>query len=404
MKRRSLLFFVLFLMMVIIANHSRQNGNQASAQGADGLSIFRFDTFGDEQLWTDFLEMQEPISQLTPRTALSVGLQVDSEVLPQEIIDLIESGEVDLDDPAVTIQLLKLNAVVGVIGKFAGASDQLQSVGITCALCHSIADDSVAPGIGKRLDGWPNRKLDVGAIIALSPKLTVKSPFNSWGPGKYDPHLQAFNGEEFIPRHSPSFPVVIPPAFGLDGVEFETFTAEGSISYWNNYVGVTQMGAHGNFMDSRIGLNITQSPDMITSKLPALLQYQLSLRTPPPPPGSFNRTAAKRGEKIFNGVAQCSTCHPAPLYTDVLTGPDPTIPLLHNPLDVGQEPVYASRSANVEKGYRATPLRALWQHPPYFHDGSAPDLKAVVDHYNGQFFLGLSEKQKADLEEFLKTL
>lgn len=404
MKRRSFLFSVFLLLMVINANHLRQNGNQANAQGEDGQFIFRFDTFGDEQLWTDFLQLHKPVEDLSPRTALSVGLQVDSEALPQEIIDAIEAGEVDLDDPAVTIQLLKLNAVVGVIGKFAGASDQLQSVGTTCALCHSVVDNSVAPGIGKRLDGWPNRNLNVGAIIALSPKLTVKAPFNSWGPGKYDPHFQAFNGDEFIPRHSPSFPVVIPPAFGLDGVDFETFTAEGSISYWNNYVGVTQMGGHGNFTDQRIGLNITQSPDMITSKLPALLQYQLSLPTPPPPPGSFDRNSAKQGEKIFNGVAQCATCHPAPLYTDVLTGPDPTIPFLHNPLDVGQEPMYASRSANLEKGYRATPLRALWQHPPYFHDGSASTLEAVVDHYNSQFFLGLSEKQKDDLVEFLKTL
>jgi hypothetical protein len=196
--------------------------------------------------------------------------------------------------------------------------------------------------------------------------------------------------------------VVIPSIFGLQGVGFETFTADGPISYWNNYVGVTQMGGHGSFGDPRIGVSITQTPDLVTPKLPALLQYQLSLQTPPPPSGSFDRAAAKRGEQLFTGTAKCATCHVPPLLTDVLSGSDPSVPKLHDATEVGMEPVYAARSAT--KKYRTTPLRALWQHPPYFHDGSAADLAAVVEHYNKQFNLGLTTKQKADLVEYLKTL
>jgi hypothetical protein len=346
--------------------------------------------------------MQKAIANVSPATALSVGLKVDSDALPRGVIKAIREGQVDLNDPRVTIQLLKLNAVVGVIGKVVGANDHLATIGITCALCHSTVDDSVAPGIGKRRDGWPNRSLNVGAIVALSPALADKSPFNSWGPGKYDPRFHAFDGSKFLPLNSPSLPVVIPPAFGLQGVRFETFTGDGPISYWNNYVGVTQMGGHGSFSDSRIPLSITQTPDLVTPKLPALLQYQLSLQTPPPPAGSFDRAAARRGAQLFNGIARCATCHIPPTYTDVLSGPDPNVPFLHAASEVGTEPEYASRSATGM--YRTTPLRALWQHPPYFHDGSAKDLPAVVNHYDTVFALGLTNKQKADLVEFLKTL
>jgi mono/diheme cytochrome c family protein len=343
--------------------------------------------------------MQKAIAQVSPATALSVGLKVDSEALPPSVIDAIKAGQVDLNDPRVTVQLLKLNAVVGVIGKVVGANNNLATVGVTCALCHSTVDDSVAPGIGKRLDGWPNRTLNVGAIIALSPALTDKSPYTSWGPGKYDARFHAFDGTTFIPLNSPSLPTVIPPAFGLQGVGFETFTGDGPISYWNNYVGVTQMGGQGSFSDSRIGLSITQTPDLVTPKLPALLQYQLSLQTPAPPAGSFNRTAARRGAEVFNGAGRCASCHIPPTYTDVLSDP---APFLHAPSEIGADPVYASRSATGL--YRTTPLRALWQHPPYFHDGSARTLLDVVNHYNTVLGLGLTEKQKADLVEFLKTL
>ena len=376
---------------------------QGQPQSTDGKSIFRFDTFGDEQLWTDTLHMQNALRNVTPRTALSVGLKVDSDALPPELINAIKAGQVNLDDPAVTIQLLKLNAVIGVIGRVID-NDKLKTIGITCALCHTQVDNSVAPGIGKRLDGWPNRSLNVGAIIALSPAITDKAPFQSWGPGKFDPRLQFFNGTSIVPLNSPTLPAVIAPAFGLQGVRFETFTGDGPISYWNNYVGVTQMGGHGSFSDARIGISVTQKPDQVTPKLPVLLQYQLSLKTPPPPAGSFNKAAARRGEDLFNGAARCATCHIPPLFTDVNNNrTDPNLPLLHSPGEVGGEPVYASRSA-TKIGYRTTPLRALWQHPPYFHDGSAPTLQAVVDHYDRVLMLGLNNRQKADLVEYLKTL
>jgi hypothetical protein len=375
---------------------------RAQSGGFDGKQVFRFDTFGDEQLWTDVLQMQKAIAGVSPAIALSLGLKVDSDTLPPSVIDAIKAGQVDLNDPAVTVQLLKRNAVVGVVGKVVGANNNLATVGVTCALCHSTVDDSVAPGIGRRLDGWPNRTLNVGAIIALSPAITDKSPYTSWGPGKYDARFHAFDGTSFIPLNSPSLPAVIPPAFGLQDVGFETYTGDGPISYWNNYVAVTQMGGHGSFTDPRIGLSITQTPDLVTPKLPALLQYQLSLQTPNPPAGSFNRVAARRGSDVFNGAGRCASCHTPPTYTDVLSGPDPNVPFLHAPSEVGQDPVYAARSATGM--YRTTPLRALWQHAPYFHDGSAQTLLDVVNHYDTLFGLGLSDRQKADLVEFLKTL
>jgi hypothetical protein len=358
-------------------------------KSTDGKSIFRFDTFGDEQLWTDTLRLHEVIeAAVSPRVALSVGLKVDAEPLPPDFL-----ATHDLDDPATTLELIRLNAVVGVVGKV--ADGQLKSVGITCALCHSTVDDSVTKGIGRRLDGWHNGDLNPGAIIALSPALTPaqKSVYNSWGPGKYDPrfNIDGING-----------PLVMPPIFGLRGVGFETFTGDGPISYWNNYVAVTQMGGHGSFSDPRIGLSITQTPDLVTPKLPALLDYQLSLATPPPPAGSFDAVAARRGALLFARKANCASCHVPPTYTDVLSGPDPSEPLLHEPSEVGTDPLYATRSAT--KRYRTTPLRALWQHPPYFHDGSASDLLAVVNHYDRFFVLGLTTREKSDLVEFLKSL
>jgi hypothetical protein len=360
-----------------------------SAQADDGQSIFRFDTFGDEQLWTDVLQMNQVIqSSVSPAKALAVGLKVDSTVLPADFL-----ATHSVNDPATTVELIRLNAVVGLVGTVQGTT--LTKVGITCAICHSTVDNSVAPGIGKRLDGWPNRDLDPGAIIALSPTVTPeqKAVYTSWGPGRYDPrfNVDGING-----------PVLIPPAFGLQGVGFEIYTGDGPISYWNNYVAVTQMGGHGSFCDPRINVCVSQHPDLVTPKLPALLQYQLSLKTPAPPPGSFDRVAAMRGAAIFKGKAQCDTCHIAPTFTDVLSGPDPSVPFLHSPEEVGMDAAYAQRSAT--KLYRTTPLRALWQHPPYFHDGSAGTLMDVVNHYDGLFALSLTEKQKEDLVEYLKTL
>lgn len=373
---------VLFVVALVISQSAQGQGNQ-------GQQIFRFDTFGDEQLWTDNLRLHEVIqSSVSPATALAVGLKVDAAALPANFL-----ATHDLNSPATTVELIKLNAVVGVVGNVRGT--QLKSVGITCALCHSTVDNSVGAGIGNRLDGWPNRDLNPGAIIALSPTLTAaqKAVFNSWGPGRFDPrfNVDGING-----------PVLIPPAFGLRGVGFETYTGDGPISYWNNYVAVLEMGGHGSFSDPRLGISIVQEPDQVTPKLPELLRYQLSLAAPAAPAGSFDQNAAKRGEGLFKGKAGCASCHIPPTFTDVLSGPDPNVPLLHEASEVGMDPSYAQRSAT--KKYRTTPLRALWQHPPYFHDGSAPDLDAVVNHYDSLFRLGLSSKQKRDLVEYLKSL
>jgi hypothetical protein len=384
-----------------------------SAQQLDGRSIFRADTFGSEQLWTDVLQMQRVIREkVSPETALSVGLKVDVDALPPPLIAALRTREVNLKDPAVTVQLLKLNAVVGVIGKVVGANDNLVTVGITCALCHSTVDDSFAPGIGKRLDGWANTTLNPGAIIALSPAITgaARAYYQSWGPGKYDPRFRIFDGANVINlidpmADPPPRPVVIPPAYGLQGVGFETFNGDGPISYWNQYVAVTQMGGQGSFSDQRIGdtgVTVIQTPDLVEPKLSALLQYQLSLPKPPPPEGSFNRSAARRGAELFTGAAKCATCHQSPRFTDVLSGPDPSEPFLHDPSEIPTDPSYAARSAT--KQWRTTPLRALWQHPPYFHDGSAATLLDVVNRYNDASSLGLTNRQKNDLVEFLKSL
>ena len=365
-------------------SHAAPAGNKH-----DGQYIFRFDTFGNEDLWTDTLRLHEVIqSAVSPETALSVGLKVDATVLPPKFL-----ATADLKSPATTVELLRRNAVVGVVAKVEDRG--ITSIGITCALCHSTVDDSVAPGVGRRLDGYANLDLDPGAIIALSPALPAaqKAIYNSWGPGRYDPR---FNIDGI------STPLVIPPAYGLSGVPFETFTGDGPISYWNAYVAVTQMGGHGSFSDPRLGIHIVQTPDLVTPKLPALLEYQLSLPAPPPPAGSFDAAAAARGQALFNGSARCGSCHVAPTYSDVQNGPDAATPRLHDAAETGMDPAYALRTAT--KKYRTTPLRALWQHAPYFHDGSAAGLPAVVRHYDAQLALGLTEAQKADLVEFLKSL
>ena len=382
---------------------ARQQHEDGERTHRDGQAIFRFDTFGDEQLWTNVLRMHEPLATVDPATALAIGLKVDVEALPPAIIAALRAGQVDLTDPAVTTALLQLNAVVGVRGRVNGTG-QLTSIGVTCALCHSTVDNSFARGIGKRLDGWANRDLDVGAIVALSPALpdALKAEFRTWGPGRYDPRHHAFDGTNLIALNSPSLPIVIPSIYGLKGVGFETFTADGPISYWNSYVGVGQMGGLGSFSDPRLGLSITQTPDLVTPKLGALLAYQLTLRVPEPPRGSVDKEAAERGKHVFRNQAGCATCHQAPNFTDVLSGPDKTVPFLHEPAEVDMDPRYAARTSTGQ--YRTTPLRGLWQHAPYFHDGSAPDLLAVVNHYNQLFALNLTHAQKADLVEFLKSL
>jgi len=366
---------------------------------AQGRTIFRYETFGDETFWTDTLRMHEVISSaVDPTTALSVGLKVDTDSLPPAVVQGIQSGAISLTSPATTVALLKLNAVVGVRGTVTtvGGKDVLTRVGITCALCHSTVDNSFAPGIGKRLDGWPNHDLNPGAIIALSPVLTPaqKAVYNSWGPGKYDARFN-FDG-----KNGPS---VIPPAYGLLGVHSVTYTGDGdSVAYWNRYVAVTQMHGHGTFSEPRTNppVNVVNEPDIVTPLLPALQAYQLTLQKPIAPSG-IDAAAAERGRTVFNGAGQCASCHTGALFTDANSR-------LHAPSEVvsepepNGEPSAASRSAT--KQYRTTPLRGLAFHAPYFHNGIAATLDAVVALYDSRKHLNLSAQQKADLVEYLKTL
>ncbi len=376
-------------------NDDNSSADQA-ALVAQGRQIFRFDTFGDEAQWTDTLRMHEVISAaVDPVTALSVGLKVDADALPAAVVQGIQNGSIDLHSPATTIALLKLDAVVGLKGtvETVGGQDVLTHVGITCALCHSTVDNSFAPGIGKRLDGWPNRDLNPGAIIALSPAVdaATKTALNAWGAGKFDP------------RHNIdglSKPVVIPPAFGLNGVHSVTFTGDGTdLAYWNRYVAVAEMGGLGSVSEPRLNLSVTHGTvDLVSSKLPALQAYQLSIGAPTPPASSFDAAAAARGKVVFEGNGQCATCHSGALFTDANS-------TLHPPADSMAEPEtpsYASRSAS--KQYRTTPLAGIWQHAPYFHDGSAASLSDVVATYNTRRSLGLSAQQSADLVEYLKSL
>jgi hypothetical protein len=372
------------------AKHPAQ-GPLNPALVAQGRTIFRFETYGDETFWTDTLRLHEVIEDgVSPLTALSVGLKVDADALPPGTL-----GRADLNDLATTVALLKLNAVVGLKGtvETVNGENRLTRVGITCAFCHSTVNNSVQAGIGQRLDGWPNRDLDVGAIVALSPALTPaqKAVYTSWGPGMYDPRFN-LDGK--------NIPVVIPPAFGLRHVEREIYTGDDTISYWNAYVAITQMHGHGHFADPRIGVDVNNPPDLVSSKLKPLRVYQFSLETPEALAGSFDASAARRGHAVFNGAAGCARCHLGSTYTDVTAG------RLHPAVEVGQDPAYARRSATGL--YRTTPLRGLWHPPqlkgPYFHDGNAGTLAEVVEHYVQLFGLSLSAQQKADLVEYLQTL
>jgi mono/diheme cytochrome c family protein len=384
--RRQALWAAPFALAALVFSADRPANSQASLVD-QGREIFRFDTFGDERVWTDTLLLHEVIeTSVDPTTALSVGLKVDAEAVPADVL-----ATADLTSPATTVALIKLNAVVGIKGTVVsdGTGDRLARVGITCALCHSTVDDSVAPGIGRRLDGWPNLTLDPGAIIALSPTLTSaqRAVYQSWGPGRYDPRFN-IDGR--------SGPVPIPPAYGLAGSPHATFTGDGDVSYWNNYVAVTQMGGQGEFVEPRLGISILLppgTPDLVQPKLAALREYQLSLPAPAPPAGSFDAAAAARGRAIFEGGARCGACHRGPARTEEA---------LHDPAETGMDPTYAGRSAS--KRYRTTPLRGLWQHPPYFHDGSAATLTDVVEHYRRVLGLTLTPRQRADLVEYLKSL
>jgi hypothetical protein len=398
----------------------------------EGRQTFRFETFGDEAFWGDTLKIHQALEGSThggvgggvsPATALAVGLKVDSEVLPASLVNDIKANKVNLNDPAVTLALLDLNAVVGVKG-FSNGAGGLQRVGITCALCHSTVDDSFAPGIGKRLDGWPNRDLNVGAIVNLSPDLsvvatllgvpeaTVRTVLTSWGPGKFDAAL-FLDRKTQNPNTGSSSATLIPPAFGLRGVNLHTFTGWGSLTQWNAFVANLEMHGVGHYTDSRLddatkypvaaaaGMGHTAPPagaaDLVTPKLGALEFYQLALDAPTPTAGSFDATAAGRGKTVFEGAAKCAACHVPPTYTDAGWN-------MHSAAEIGIDDFQAKRSPDEK--YRTTPLRGLFSHAKggYYHDGRFATLDAVVGHYDTAQTLGLTAAQRADLVEYLKSL
>ena len=394
----------------------------------EGKQTFRFDTFGDEVFWTDALQLHRAIEGekfggvgpgVSPKTALAVGLKVDSEVLPSSLVSQLKKGRVNLDDPATTLALLKLNAVVGVRGTF-NTDGSLKTVGITCALCHSTVNDSFAPGIGQRLDGWANRDLNVGAIVALSPNLqpvanllgvdeaTVRTVLQSWGPGKFDAEL-FLDGKAFRPDGK-SAATLLPPAFGLVGVNLHTWTGWGSVTHWNAFVANLEMHGQGTFYDPRLNDatkfpiaaregfgNVRSNPDLITAKLPALHFYQLAIPAPPAPAGSFDAAAAARGEALFKNEAKCSTCHVPPIYTEPGWN-------MHTAAEIGIDDFQAKRSP--DERYRTSPLKGLWTHQKggFYHDGRFQTLRDVIEHYNSFFGTNLSEQQKLDLIEYLKSL
>ena len=399
----------------------------------EGREIFRFDTFGSEAFW-EKTRLHDAIAGeknggvgpgVSPNTALKLGLKVDLQKAPKALLPLLQAGKVDLDDPSNTLALLKADMVVGVKGFFTEDGKRLRAVGITCALCHSTVDDSLKPGIGGRLDGWPNRDLDIGAIVAAAPDLsmfaqllqvdeaTVRKVLTSWGPGKYDAELN-LDGKAFRPDGKPAA-TLNPPAFGLAGNNLHTWTGGwGTVPYWNAYVAVTQMHGQGTFFDprlddakkfpvaarTRLGHTRPQGEDKVTSKLAGLQAYQLSLPTPKPLEGSFDKAAAARGEQLFNGKARCGSCHVPPLYSEPGWA-------LHTAAEIGIDDFQAQRSPDGR--YHTMPLRALWDAKKihkggFYHDGRFASLAEVVDHYDRHFGLGLSAGEKADLIEFLKSL
>jgi hypothetical protein len=394
----------------------------------EGRQIFRYDTFGDEVFWGDTIKLHQAIAGealggvgtgVSPNFALQVGLKVDMDALPAELVEQVQAGEVNLDDPATTLALLQLNAVVGVTGIFDDAGN-LQSMGIQCALCHSTVDDAFAPGIGHRLDGWANRDLNVGAIIALAPDLsvvtdllgvddeTVRTVLNSWGPGKFDAEL-FIDGKAFRPDGG-SGATLLPPAFGLAGVNLHTWTGWGSVTHWNAFVANLEMHGQGTFYDPRLNDaeqfpvaaaagfgNVRNTPDLITSKLAALQFYQLAIPAPDPPEGSFDAEAAARGEELFNGKAQCATCHVPPIFTEPGWN-------MHTPEEIGIDDFQSSRSPDLH--YRTAPLAGLWTHTTggFYHDGRFPTLLDVIGHYNIHFQLGLTEEEISDLAQYLMSI
>ena len=407
---------------------SQINAN-AQQMFEQGRQIFRFETFGDEAYWSDKLKLHQAIEGaklggvgpgVSPKTALSVGLKVDMDALPADLVEKVKRGEVNLDDPATTLALIKLNAVLGVKGTF-NSDGSLKALGLSCAVCHSTVDDAFMPGIGHRLDGWPNRDLNVGQIISLAPDTsaltqllgvndaTLKKVLASWGPGKFDAELN-LDGKAFRPDGKPAA-TLIPPAFGMAGVNNHTWTGGwGTVTYWNAYVANLELQGQGTFFDERFNDakkypiaakagfgNKRSGTDMVTEKLAALQFYQLAIPPPTPPAGSFDSAAAGRGEALFRGKATCAQCHVPPLFTEPGWN-------THKPSEIGIDDFQANRSP--DKTYRTVPLRGLFARMKggFYHDGRFATLLDVVNHYNDFKKLKLTEQEKNDLVEFLKSL
>ena len=403
--------------------------DHAATMLKEGREIFRHDTFGSEAFWGGQLRLHHAIAGsanggvgpgVTARQALQLGLKVDIGRLPKILVEVLQGGAVSLDKVETTLELLRADAVVGVKAVLGADRKSITSVGITCAFCHSTVDDSFAKGIGRRLDGWPNRDLDVGAIVSIAPNLrpfqdllgvdqaTVLKVLKSWGPGKYDAELDK-DGKGFRPDGK-SAATMIPAAFGLAGVNLHTYNGWGSVPYWNAYVAVTQMHGSGTYFDPRLrdsgkfpvsaksgSWNTRGKPDLVTSKLASLHYYQLSIPAPKAKAGTYDAAGAQRGQAVFEGKARCATCHVPPLFTEPGWS-------MHSPQEIGIDSFQSSRSP--DNMYRTTPLRGLFVRAKggFYHDGRFADYRAVVDHYDGHLRLGLTESEKRDLIEFLKQV
>lgn len=420
------------------ATDTRSHGGAADAEYATeihavrevrkGREIFRYSTFGDEEFWGGLLGLHKGIAGeanggvgpgVGPADALAVGLKVDVNSLPRSVRRAIRKGQLDLTDPAVTLELLRLGAVIGVTGFF-DDEGRINSIGIQCALCHSTVDDSFAPGIGHPRDGWANRDLDIGAIVSLAANLqpiadllgvdvpTVRTVLASWGPGKFDAEL-FLDGKALGPGNR-SAATLIPPAFGLSGVNLHTWTGWGSVTYWNAFVANLEMHGKGTFYDPRLddaerfpiaareqSGHVSTGEDQITPALAALHFYQLALDAPRPPRGSYNRHAAQRGEDVFNGKAKCATCHVPPLFTEPGWN-------MHTAEEIGIDDFQANRSP--DQRYRTSPLRGLWTHTRggFYHDGRFATLADVIAHYEQALDFELSTRERADLEQYLLSL
>jgi hypothetical protein len=449
-------FLVLIAFAVSDVKHAKHKSQflgsaEANSQElvSEGRNTFRFDTFGDEAFWGGQLQLHQAINTLTPRNALGLGLKVDSEALPPPVLEALKHGKVNLDDPAVTRLLIQQNAVLGVVGFF-NNNGTLKSVGLTCAICHSTVDNSIAPGVGKRIDGVANRDLNVGAITAAAPNLQpvvdllrlapadagitatdVRSVLNSWGPGKFDAELfldgKAFNPQQttngVVTGTNVSGATLLPNARGLAGHNLHTWTGGwGTVTYWNAFVAVNEMHGVGTFFDERFD-NATQFPiaaaahlghvstdpdsDRVTGKLAALQFYQLSLPAVQPRPGiDFNVAAAKRGDELFSGKANCNSCHREPLWSDPGWNQHSADEMKIDSFEADRAPGLAYQTMNLAGIFVRE--RGLFMFPQnkgrFYHDGRFQTLLDTVNSYNDRFSLGLSEQEKHDLVEYLKSL